>query len=595
MDEGAWARMTRARRGAGNEIDMSAIADLLRRYPELALFATLSLGYFFGQFKFGRIALGTVASTLLVGVVIGLANVKIDSFTKTCFFYLFIFAIGYKVGPQFFQGLRGEGLQQAALSVIFCLIALGTIWSISMLLGYDKGLAAGLLAGAVTESASIGSAGDAINRLNVSPEVKAAATSHIAVGYSVTYLFGSAGVTWFLSQMAPKIIRTDLRAACKEKEKELAGGKEDLGAGVNTEFAQFVARAYRAADGTSGAAGNARPRTVAELERLGEERVSVERIRRGNAIIDAEPDTPIAVGDVIAVVGRREQVLRCEASLGEEVADMELLHFPLQSADIVITNKKLIGRTLADLARGDARGVRLRKIVRLGQEVSFLPETVINRGDTLAVIGAPRNVERVAGSAGYIERPTPEADLTWLAAGVVLGVLIGIPALMLKGVAIGLGTSGGVLVMGLIMGYLRASYPVFGKLPAAAGWLLETLGLNAFIAIVGLGAGLSFIAGLKTFGVPLLISGIVAVLVPHTLTLLIGKHFFPNINRGVLVGICCGSGTNTPALLAVQEAAQSKVPVLGYAVPYAIGNVLLIAWGPVLVNLIPTLPAVASQ
>src|SRR5690349_1221052 len=192
---------------------MTAVTDLLRHHPELALFATLSLGYFFGQFKFGKLALGTVASTLLVGVVIGLANVKIDAFTKTCFFYLFIFAIGYKVGPQFFSGLRGEGLQQAALSVIFCLIALGTIWGISTLLGYDKGIAAGLLAGAVTESASIGSAGDALNRLNVAPEVKAQMVSHIAVGYSVTYLFGSAGVTWFLSQMAPKILRTDIHAA----------------------------------------------------------------------------------------------------------------------------------------------------------------------------------------------------------------------------------------------------------------------------------------------------------------------------------------------------------------------------------------------
>src|SRR3954468_8268700 len=205
---------------------MSTIAELLRDYPELALFATLSLGYFLGQFKLGSISLGTVASTLLVGVVIGLANIKIDPFTKSCFFYLFIFAIGYKVGPQFFQGLRGEGLQQAALSVIFCLIALGSIWGISMLLGYDKGLAAGLLAGAVTESASIGSAGDAINRLNVAPEVKAAAVSHLAVGYSVTYLFGSAGVTWYLSQIAPKILRTDLHADCMAKEKELSGGKE---------------------------------------------------------------------------------------------------------------------------------------------------------------------------------------------------------------------------------------------------------------------------------------------------------------------------------------------------------------------------------
>src|SRR5215218_9911479 len=171
---------------------MSAIAGLLRHHPEIAFFAPLSLGYFLGQFKWRALSLGTVASTLLVGVVIGLANVKIDPFTKSCFFYLFIFAIGYKVGPQFFSGLRGEGLQQAALCIIFCLLALGSVWGISTLLGYDKGLAAGLMAGAVTESATIGSASDAINRLDVSPEVKEAAVANLAVAYSVTYLFGSA-------------------------------------------------------------------------------------------------------------------------------------------------------------------------------------------------------------------------------------------------------------------------------------------------------------------------------------------------------------------------------------------------------------------
>src|SRR6478672_11176474 len=160
---------------------MHAIAELLRHHPELALFATLSLGYFFGQFKFGSISLGTVASTLLVGVVIGLANIKIDPFTKSCFFYLFIFAIGYKVGPQFFQGLRGEGLRQAALAVTFCVVALVTVWAISL-----------------------------------------------AVGYAVTYPFGSAGMAWFLSQVAPKVLRTNLREACREKERELSGGKEDL-------------------------------------------------------------------------------------------------------------------------------------------------------------------------------------------------------------------------------------------------------------------------------------------------------------------------------------------------------------------------------
>ena len=567
---------------------MNDIVELLRKYPELALFATLSLGYFLGQFKVGKVGLGTVASTLLVGVVIGLADVKISHFTKSVFFYLFIFAIGYKVGPQFFRGLRGEGLQQALLTVIFCLIALASVWSISMLLGYDKGLAAGLMAGAVTESATIGSASDAINKLNVPQTARDAALSHVAVAYSVTYLFGSAGVTWFLSQMAPRILGIDLKEECAKKERELSGGREEQGAGVSTGFAQFVARAFR----VSGSPGNGR-RSVADIEKTGEGMFSVERVRHGTAVLDADPDTIVSEGDVVAVVGRREAVVKAATSLGEEVADMDLLQFPLQTADVVVTNKRMVGRTLRELATDCGRGVRLKKLVRLGQEVAFLAETPMHRGDTLQVIGAPRNVTRLAKELGYAERPTPDADLTWLAAGIVLGVLIGIPALMYKGVAIGLGTSGGVLVMGLVLGYLRSTYPVFGKLPAPAGWLLETLGLNAFIAIVGLGAGLSFVSGLKTFGLPLLVSGVVAVLLPHTLTLLIGKKFFPNINRGVLVGICCGAGTNTPALLATQEAAQSKIPVLGYAVPYAIGNVLIIAWGPVLVNLIPKLPAVS--
>src|SRR3954468_14224568 len=266
---------------------MNSLVELLRRHPELALFATLSLGYFLGQFKLGSISLGTVASTLLVGVVIGLADIKINPFTKSVFFYLFIFAIGYKVGPQFFAGLRGEGLQQAALCIIFCLLALGSVWAVSVILGYDKGLAAGLMAGAVTESATIGSASDAINRLNIPDATKAAAVSHLAVGYSVTYLFGSAGVTWFLSQMAPRILRTDLRAACRKKERELSGGKEDRGDGISDQFARFVLRAYRA-NGSATVGQRA-----AHLERENGGLLSVERIRSGSAVVDAEPDTVI--------------------------------------------------------------------------------------------------------------------------------------------------------------------------------------------------------------------------------------------------------------------------------------------------------------
>src|SRR4051812_20276125 len=360
---------------------MNAIAELLRQHPELALFATLSLGYFIGQLKFGGFALGTVAATLLVGVVIGLADIKISPFTKSVFFYLFLFAIGYKVGPQFFSGLRGEGIQQAILTVIFCLLALGSVWGISMILGYDKGLAAGLMSGAVTESATIGSASDAINKLNISQELKDKAISNLAVGYSVTYLFGSAGVVWFLSQMGPRILRTDLRATCKAKEREMSGGKEAYDAGVNVGLEQFVMRAYRASRATI--AG----RSVGDFERECDGYLSVERVRHGSAILEAELDTKIGADDVVAVLGRREHVLRAGELLGEEVADLDLLHFPLQTLDVVVTNKQWVGRSLREIAMEGGRGIRLKKLVRMGQEVSFLPETRVERGDTLQILG----------------------------------------------------------------------------------------------------------------------------------------------------------------------------------------------------------------
>ena len=275
-------------------------------------------------------------------------------------------------------------------------------------------------------------------------------------------------------------------------------------------------------------------------------------------MIDADRGATLCEGDVVAVVGRRTSVVGAEAAIGEErrIWSCSISRFrpwtwsspTSTSRDSLSCNSpaKPVEEFDSKACTAGTRGIVLCRYDRWG--------------DTLQVLGAPSNVQRVAKEAGYAERPTPDADLTWLAAGIVLGVLIGIPALMFKGVAIGLGTSGGVLVMGLILGYLRAVYPVFGKLPAAAGWLLETLGLNTFIAIVGLGAGLSFVSGLKTFGVPLLLSGILAVLIPHTLTLLIGKRFFPGINRGVLVGICCGSGTNTRRFWPRRKRRRARFP-----------------------------------
>jgi putative transport protein len=201
------------------EEQMTALTDLLRQHPEIAIFAALALGFYLGKRKVGNFSLGTSAGVLLAGVLIGQLHIPIPALIKDVSFALFIFVVGYRVGPQFFRGLRGEGLHLAALALILAASGLMTAYAAAVLLGYDKGTAAGLLAGSLTQSAILGSAGDAVARLDRSPEAKRLLSDNISVAYAVSYLFGTAGVAWFLSRIGPRLLRVDLAAACAAMER----------------------------------------------------------------------------------------------------------------------------------------------------------------------------------------------------------------------------------------------------------------------------------------------------------------------------------------------------------------------------------------
>ena len=557
------------------------VVDILRRYPEIAVFTTLTLGFLFGQIKIGSFSLGTVAATLLVGVLIGLADPKIHPIAKTLFFDLFIFTIGYKIGPQFFRAFKREGIQQAVLTVVYCVSALLAVYITALVMGYDKGLAAGLLAGAVTESAAIGSATEAINRLNVSDAVKAAMASNVAVAYAVTYIFGTVGATWFISRVGPKLLGIDLKAECLKKENEL-GRKEDPG--TFSAHTDFIVRAYRA---SGPSIVNKRVKQF-ETEHGG--RVAVERVRHGAVVIEADPETVIQEGDTLSLIGPRAELFGNGNRIGEEVFDREVLDFPLKTLDVVVTNKAWEGFTLAELARDHGHGLRLTRLVRMGEQMPFLADTKLFRGDTLTLFGTARDVERAARSAGYADRPSPRVGMVWVGTGIVLGALIGIPAVIVGDVAVTLSTAGGILVMGLIFGYLRARHPIFGRMPEAAAWVFENVGLATFVAIIGLTGSVGFFNGLKTYGAGLLLVGILIALTPPTAMLLVGRFLFPGMNRAVMLGVASGASTTTASLHALQEVSGSHVPALGYTVPYAIGGVLTVAWGPVLVAIVPNLP-----
>jgi putative transport protein len=560
---------------------MAWLQAILQAHPEIAFFLVLGLGYLFGKLSFGSFKLGAVTGTLLAGVLVGQLGVTLPNEVKQCFFLLFLFAIGFRTGPQFFRGLKSDGLAHAALAAIVATTGLVVAWIVAVLFGYDAGTAAGLVAGALTESATIGTAMDAIARLDLAEAERTALSNNIPVAFAVTYLVGVTAAAWVLSQLAPKLLRVDLAEECRKLEEQMQGGR------VNQASArrEFEFRAY-AVDPGSRFVG----RGIAELESMSPgARIFVEQVRSRGQIVSARDVQVLREGDVVAVSGRRTtlvEVLEAPGSGLREVDDLELLEVPSDVVDIVVTNKAVDGRTLADLATDPAvRGVFLRRITRAGTDLGKLPDTKVQRGDVLTVVGSAASTARVAELFGVADRPSDVTDMMVVATGIVAGALIGLPALDIGGVEIGLSLPVGVLLGGLVCGWLRSVKPgLFGRVPGPTLWIFESIGLTGFVAVVGLNAGPDFVQGLKASGLSLVAAGAITITASLLIGVMLGKWLF-RMHPGVLLGVCAGACTATPALAAVQEAARSSVPSMGYGVAYAVGNVLLAIWGTVIVAL----------
>lgn len=561
---------------------MHGLAQTLREYPEIAIFLALALGFWFGNFKFGKFSLGTVTSVLLAGVLIGQLNITIPPIVKSTFFLMFLFAVGYGVGPQFFRGLKSGGVAQVIFAVILVVACLLSTVLMGKLLHYDAGLSAGLLSGACTISAVLGVASDSINQLGIPADQKKQMIDVMPVAYAVTYLFGTAGSAWFLASIGPKILRVDLAKACQEYEKKMGGSGAEPG--VISAYQELAVRAFQVSHACA-----FRNKTVAEAEAsFSPSRVFIKRIRENGHIVQAETSSVLHEGEVVAVAARREPMLHMEEVFGPEMDDRQLLDFPAEVVDVVVTNKEIPGHTIQELAEREegqrSRGVFLRKLVRGGIEMPFHPGTVVDRGDVLTIAGAREDVERAIPHIGYPDRATDKTDITFMGIGIVIGALIGAITIRLGGIPLSLSTSGGALIAGLICGWLRSVHRTFGRIPEPALWVFNNVGLTAFIAVVGISAGPAFVKGLKENGLGLFFAGIVVTTLPFIIGLLAGKYIF-KFHPAINLGACAGARTTTAALGAIQDEARSKVPALGYTVPYAVGNTLLTIWGVVIVLL----------
>jgi putative transport protein len=554
----------------------------LRQYPEIAIFLSLGIGYYVGKFTFKGLGLGSVTATLLAAVVIGQLGITINQPLKAFAFLMFLFAVGYGVGPQFVRGVAKDGLPQALFAVVVCVLCLASGVLVAKVAGYDLGYAAGLYAGSQTISASMGLATDAINRLGLAAEQTKAMLDGMPIAYAVTYMFGTVGSAIVIALVGPALLRIDLAAAAKDYEAKHGGTKEMGGAG--SAWHRWELRAFRVRQG-----GKAVGLRAVEAEALvPDARVFVQRIRRGGTIEEATADTVLREGDVVAVAGSREVLVKVLGANAEEVEDPELLNVPIEGVDVYVTNKAVDGKTLAELARTPgARGVFLRRITRgaTATEIPILPNTTVQRGDILTVVGRTQDTAAAAKLLGVPDRPTDVADVAFIGWAVTLGALVGALVLKVGGVPLTLSTAGGALISGLVFGWLRSTRPFFGRIPSSTVWFMNSVGLNIFIAIVGISAGPGFVNGLKTQGVSLFLWGIVATTVPLIFSMYIGKYVF-RFHDAILLGAVSGARTTTASLGMVCDLAHSQVPALGYTVTYAIGNTLLTIWGMVIIMLL---------
>jgi putative transport protein len=555
------------------------LEQFLVRYPELALFLVIAAGYWIGSFKIGAFSLGPVTGALFAGLFVGqFAHVPVSSMTKSFLFLLFLFGIGYSVGPQFMQALKHNGLKPMLLAVVVCITGLAASILVAKLLRLDPGFAAGLLSGALTQSAAMGTATDAINGLALPEADRGRFVAHVAVADAVCYIFGYAGVIIFCTVVAPLLLKIDLRTEALKLEQAL--GMTRAKPGLASAWRKFELRAYRLVEG-SPLAGL----TVGAAEaRVPEHRLFIHRLRRGERILEAEPGMRLEAGDLIALSGPRQIIVEMVGPRGEEVEDKELLDIPVTLADILLMNPKLAGTNLGDASREDwTRGLYLRSMTRGGQEIPIAPGVMLQRGDLLRVVGPESVVQRAEAKIGAIVAPSTSIDFVVLGLAIFLGGVVGVlVTFSVGGIKLSLSTSVGALLAGLLVGHLRTHYPLFARIPDGAIALMTSLGLAAFVGLTGIHAGPIFLSALREAGIGLLFGGMAVTLLPQVVGLLFG-HFVLRMSPILLLGALTGSQTVTAAMAAIQERSGSPVVVLGYTPAYPAANILLTTWGTIIV------------
>lgn len=562
---------------------MEYLRQILNQAPELALFLSLAIGYWVGSIQFGKFQLGGVAGSLLVAVVISQIGVSIDNGIKSVLFALFIYAVGFESGPQFFRSLGRQSLREIVLAAVMALSGLLTVIACARLFGLDKGIAAGIAAGSMTQSAIIGTASAAIAKLDLPLEQIQALQGNVAVGYAVTYIFGSFGAIILCVNVLPWFMRRSIRDDATQAEAELLAGAKVYGPGELPAIPPLVGRLYR----IDQAAGQ----TVAQLEVSDpvdpQAALTIERIKRGGALVGVTPTTVLEAGDVVLVVGRRAGVVAIAGRLGAELQSSPDMDVVVVQRDVSLDNPTFVGRRVAEIRQAASQalrhGVYVVGVKRAGRPLALEPDTVIEAGDLVTLYGTPDDIQRVAQQVGSIIVPSDKTDFVFHGFGLAVGLLIGLVVIRLGAIPLTLGSGGGALIAGLVFGWYRSRHLTRGNLPLPASTLLRDLGLAGFVAVVGLQSGRQAVETIATQGLSIFLIGVVVCVLPIVITILVGRYVLRYRNLALFAGAVAGARSANPAFGEVLDKAGNSIPTVPFAVTYALANVFLTLLGPLVV------------
>ena len=555
---------------------MIRIVEFLRENPVAMLFLVLGLGYLVGKTKIRGFEPGSITGVLFVGLAFGHFGFEPNPMVQSVGFTLFIFSVGLQAGPSFFSVLQQDGLKYLALAAVIGGTGFTIAAAASKLLGLEPGAAAGLLAGGLTSSPTLAAAQEAVRAGQVpvmegyTPDLL---MTNVTTAYAITYIFGLAGLILII-RFLPRFLGLDLQSEAAKLEASWRGGVEDRVQALN----DIVVRAYRVTN---------EKLVGMRIEQMHERlpgRVSVERIRRGEDFVPLTLETQIELGDEICMVGFLDQFVTATGRIGPEISDAKLLDVRIEACRVVVLRSKLKKVTTSIAQVTVKQGCFISKINRLGVDIPLEGDVEVQAGDVLHITGPASRVQKVGQLAGHIEGEAEETDLVTFSIGITLGLLVGTWTVKVAGISVGLGSAGGLLAAGLVIGYLRALHPTFGRVPGAVRWVFMEGGLMAFMAGVGLRAGSGIFETLAESGLGLILAGVAVTTIPVAAGYLFGRKVLA-LNPVLLLGAITGSMTSGASLSIVTAQANSSVPSLGYTGAYAFANVILTVAGSVILML----------